>query len=603
MEFRYQPLNPNEIRLLKPLSQLSVLLSFEIVHVSLKLKPTYAALSYTWGSEGDTRTILLNGRPFKIRQNLHDALQRILDSKLVSKYLWVDAICINQGEESAAKDERSVQITYMKQLYEQATRVLVWLGKPENEINNRLAFALMKKFVRRYLRMALKEEFADFLLTLSLDNDRTVFDLPGSQRYKAWLGLVSLWKSRWWTRTWIYQESTIPESNACLILLRFFALTPIRTKVRFLCGDQEAKWIHFQIAGYAAKGILSAPNIDSRLLVGVLTSAERLNTFRSSRLLDQSSFLELLQMFRHTECTDPRDKVYAPLGLASADVCQYIRPDYTKIVSEVYIDVVRYYLAQSRQKLDFLGYIVYDKDSQIVESPNLKFLLPSWVPNFSASLDIYSIPKILWRAHIIEYPHAYRPLGDTLPRSFIKGNRLCISGVFVDFLKDKASATVGRLTIPNWAAESRNKYFTGESWEDAHKRTIALDIVYDDNGKPVKRGGKIDFDVLRRPRGELSILGYQKQLDMSLVLDRAYKLRCLGQSQNLYLVMVPTTAVVGDEIWALAGGQVFYVLRPVTQERTHYTFIGECYAHGLMDGEIVKRLQSGECRMQDISLI
>jgi hypothetical protein len=70
--------------------------------------------------------------------------------------LWVDAICINQGEESAAKDERSAQVTYMKQIYEQAARVLVWLGKPENEINNRLAFALMKEFEKRYLRMMLK---------------------------------------------------------------------------------------------------------------------------------------------------------------------------------------------------------------------------------------------------------------------------------------------------------------------------------------------------------------------------------------------------------------------------------------------------------------
>jgi hypothetical protein len=37
-------------------------------------------------------------------------------------------------------------------------------------------------------------------------------------------------------------------------------------------------------------------------------------------------------------------------------------------------------------------------------------------------------------------------------------------------------------------------------------------------------------------------------------------LRRLGQSQKLYLVMVPIVALAGDEIWALTGGQVYICL-------------------------------------------
>src|SRR5271155_3264352 len=153
MEFRYQPLDPNEIRLLKPLSRSSNSLSFEIVHISLLSKPCYAALSYTWGPPGNAHMILLNGQHFPIRQNLYDALQQAQSSKLVDQYLWVDAICINQGENDDALNERSVQINLMKQIYEQAAKILVWLGKPENEANNRLAFPMMKYFGKRFRHM------------------------------------------------------------------------------------------------------------------------------------------------------------------------------------------------------------------------------------------------------------------------------------------------------------------------------------------------------------------------------------------------------------------------------------------------------------------
>jgi hypothetical protein len=61
--------------------------------------------------------------------------------------------------------------------------------------------------------------------------------------------------------------------------------------------------------------------------------------------------------------------------------------------------------------------------------------------------------------------------------------------------------------------------------------------------------------------------------------------------------------MVGDVVWALAGGQVLYMLRPVENVLNKYRFIGECYAHGLMDGEVARWLRIGEARMEDISLI
>jgi hypothetical protein len=186
MGFQYQPLNPGEIRLLKFSPQPSSSLSFEIVHKSLSSKPRYAALSYAWGLPGGVDDIWLNGQKFSIRPNLYHALKQLQSSKVVDQYLWVDAICINQGKNTNASnkdalDERSIQITLMKQIYEQAAKVCVWLGKPENEANNRLAFLKMKDFQKRFRRVARKarpyrpwwwqhkartpgEDIADFLL-------------------------------------------------------------------------------------------------------------------------------------------------------------------------------------------------------------------------------------------------------------------------------------------------------------------------------------------------------------------------------------------------------------------------------------------------------
>ena len=127
--------------------------------------------------------------------------------------------------------------------------------------------------------------------------------------------------------------------------------------------------------------------------------------------------------------------------------------------------------------------------------------------------------------------------------------------------------------------------------------------MYDERGRPSKRGGVLDFAFLRRPRAELSLVEYRRQMNMRSAQRQASALREMALSRKHYLLMVPNAAVAGDAIWALAGGQALYILRPMNREMRQYRFIGECYAHGLMDGEIVRRLHFGEARMEDIYLI
>ncbi len=118
-----------------------------------------------------------------------------------------------------------------------------------------------------------------------------------------------------------------------------------------------------------------------------------------------------------------------------------------------------------------------------------------------------------------------------------------------------------------------------------------LDLVYDDLGRPARRGGTYNSTLRHGPLAECTSVWLRAQSDGRTASIRASSCRDLGLSEKLFLVMSPNTAVVGDTIWALTGGQALYVLRPVDVESRRYIFIGECYAHGLMDGEVVKMLQ------------
>lgn len=91
--------------------------------------PSYEALSYVWGPK-DTSANIFMGRNkirFEVSQVLSTAL-RHLRFERKARTVWIDALCINQSNTT----ERSKQVTIMGDIYQRATRVIVWLG-PENQ--------------------------------------------------------------------------------------------------------------------------------------------------------------------------------------------------------------------------------------------------------------------------------------------------------------------------------------------------------------------------------------------------------------------------------------------------------------------------------------
>ncbi len=88
------------------------------------------ALSYVWGSPSKPRLIYINGNGhLPVTENLYAAHVRLRDGFLPRLVVWIDAVCIHQGD----IEERNHQVWMMAKIYAYATRVIVWLEQTPDE--------------------------------------------------------------------------------------------------------------------------------------------------------------------------------------------------------------------------------------------------------------------------------------------------------------------------------------------------------------------------------------------------------------------------------------------------------------------------------------
>lgn len=96
----------------------------DLITASIDQPPPYEALSYTWGGQPKDQVIYANGQKFFITKNAQDAMRQLRPKPGEFKYIWIDAICINQDDIS----EKSSQVSMMVEIYKKASRVDIWLG-------------------------------------------------------------------------------------------------------------------------------------------------------------------------------------------------------------------------------------------------------------------------------------------------------------------------------------------------------------------------------------------------------------------------------------------------------------------------------------------
>jgi hypothetical protein len=137
----------------------------------------YTAVSYVWGAAEPTENILINGRPFTVRQNLWHLLDQVRRENYQGD-LWIDAIAIDQSSD----DERSHQVAMMGHIYSHAVEVLSWLGTPSKQV-------------------------VDAVMSLPRQSQEQDTTSGTKDRREAYLlGMQWILANDYWQRVWILQE-------------------------------------------------------------------------------------------------------------------------------------------------------------------------------------------------------------------------------------------------------------------------------------------------------------------------------------------------------------------------------------------------------------
>ena len=302
--------------------------------------PKYFTLSYAWGNVTKKGSVQLRGNSLTISLTVEDALRTL--RKLRVRRVWIDQICINQQH----IPERNYQVTRMNDIYAHARQCFMHLPSLSNDKEARADASALCEWVEHF-REAMRKDSGRYGRHPEKDDPWN----RGSLRLRrARRCMFEIFQSSYFTRLWVLQEVVYSR------------------KVTILWGSTEIPW---HVLRALAKELpitkLYASNIAAReqgLVQGyyeifidewksfMQTTANEHDIKRAAGLRQFSDFIELvdeildhmeskprllwlLAKSRPLQTTDPRDKIYALLSLASNDMV-YPEPDYSLTTAEVY---------------------------------------------------------------------------------------------------------------------------------------------------------------------------------------------------------------------------------------------------------------------------
>jgi ankyrin repeat protein len=272
----------------------------------------YAALSYTWGNTSRPCDIIINGSNMTVTKNAYLALQDLRYQEQ-DRVLWVDAICINQED----KDERGQQVQQMGSIYSGAERVIIWLGEATYDTD----------YIMYYMKQLENEGFRHISNGQEISDKQwvniwsvVIRDLRPDKRSLLAEGLQSLLHRSWFKRIWIIQET----ANAQM--------------AEIICGGKSVSASIFALMPALLK---ITPDPHCQPILDIMPGSLR----DSSWWAKKQDLFTMLDKFRNSEATDPRDNIYALLGISSnAYDTDLLRADYRKDLEDTIFDTTSFLL-------------------------------------------------------------------------------------------------------------------------------------------------------------------------------------------------------------------------------------------------------------------
>ena len=557
----------------------------------------FMALSYTWGGPAKVREICVNGQPLTVPQNA-EALLRVLRSKQYVKdgwKFWIDVICINQ------KDiiERASQVKRMHEIYTKAWTPLLWLGEQEEDSNS--ALDLIEMLASEYSVDGVNR------LTNTLHGNAEHF---GKGRWRALYKIIC---RPYWRRLWIFQEAAMGRGT-----------TPV------LCGDRIMSWNQFAhvffllfktdevINTYITNELTDASMTFDLAIWANLSTGCEIQVLQDIQLKGKrTNVYRLLNLSRLVFSTDPRDKVYGLLGLMNESLAGLIKPDYTDTVLNVYRSFTLATI-EATGSLDIIRHTVFAAESTI----------PLWVPDLTIEQQTSAL-------NLSEDAFATSGASIASIQTLNDGQLLSCKGFIIDYFDG-----MGVMWAKNWSPDSivptngtADPYGTFEGVRDAiwkslvANRRLPSEPLNADYGSLLATPALAETDLpkhspLKDLQGSNVFLWCVESLknnagfqiagrcmeeyfwneadpaqidavhlrDALMQKDRVGVRRRLVTTERGYVGMALEDVEESDAIAVLLGCSMPMVLRKVEGALGHvrWRVIGECYVHGIMDGEAME---------------
>ncbi|KAH8806055.1 heterokaryon incompatibility protein-domain-containing protein [Xylogone sp. PMI_703] len=597
--------------------------------------------AFDWYSEDSM--VQCNGELIRVGRNLFEALLQLRASG-EQGYIWIDRLCIDQLNVS----ERSSQVALMPKIYSNAAEVIVWLGRGGED--SLAALEIQNNFAGPIFDLVTEGKLTEADLQSHDPNDDSYLEEFGLKvtMLDVWFAWTQFFRRSWFYRRWTLQETALANSIEVLCGDQRLDWYKLGFLVKYFRISRWGQYLRrYMATGYQpGRALLAREFIESVLSDPRSWKSECIASYNSFGI--GAVWVEILYRSCMLQCSDARDMIYSILGIVENIVDQMpelrdshtLTANYNISAVEVYQRVIKICI-ETVPDLSILS---------LVQDPNRRSIsgLPSWVPDLYGMAG-YVMDKRLGlnrrRPGIPQYNTAFCDKAVPAER-YVQGSKLHLRGrrlgklatCSIDFASNDSEKILS--SIIDICSTLQLVLRDGQDRVQALWRTIVGDSELYSRPAPKELGACFHDWILKylfilRTSSEsypeqlstickeLTQLSKQDKAEMLLPdvseggiwrnrLEVAYSGNAY-QELKQYISLEPmqrfeaaavlhnrvlftttendigyghVSSMPGDEVWVLENGRTPFILRP-TIDISSFMLIGECYAHGIMDGQLL----------------